>query len=374
MSGPEARRDTDLERIEAALANGRATADDPRERELQELALALRADSAEPDPEFAAGLGRRVEAGFREHGRRQRLSLPSLWPALAAATGLILVAVVAISFLGGGGERRSTTSALKADPAASGSAARDLNSLQETEPRPFNAGAAPGPLTAQLMPAGRRVERGARLTIAAPRDKLQSAADGVGTVAEDHRGFVLRSQVNTGDAASPGGSFTLRVPVNELQATLADLSKLGRMRARSETGHDLTAPYKGAQRRLGDALIESRALKLKLRRTTGAEADRIRIRLARLRSAIDSLNARMVNLHKRTAFSTVYVTLEPDSAGAAGGGGTGAAWHDALHTLGALFNFTIRALAVILPLGLLAALAGFGTRALRRRRREAALM
>jgi hypothetical protein len=44
-----------------------------------------------------------------------------------------------------------------------------------------------------------------------------------------------------------------------------------------------------------------------------------------------------------------------------------------VHTLETMLNFTVRALGVLLPIGLLAALAGFGGRALRRRRREAAL-
>ena len=42
--------------MDAALAEGRVTAADPAERELQELALALQADSAEPRPAFAEEL------------------------------------------------------------------------------------------------------------------------------------------------------------------------------------------------------------------------------------------------------------------------------------------------------------------------------
>src|SRR3954454_21071878 len=107
MTGPE----TDLERIEAALAQGRASATDPRERELQELALALRADSAEPRPAFAAELDRRVAAGFPKP--RRRFSLPSFWiPALAAAAVLIALAVVSISSLGGGSSDSTTSSAV----------------------------------------------------------------------------------------------------------------------------------------------------------------------------------------------------------------------------------------------------------------------
>jgi hypothetical protein len=371
MNGPDTRRDIDLERIEAALAEGAATAADPRERELQQLALALRADSPEPRAEFAHELGERVRDGFGAAPRAARAGsrgrLRRLWiPAFAGAVALIVVAVVAISALGGGDERVSQ--------AFHGDLARDKPSMLAA-PQPQANAAAP-PLQQTL--ASRRVERGAQLTISTPRDKLQAAADGVGTVAESHRGFVLNSQITTGDAGtSPGGSFVLRVPASELQSTLADLSKLGHLRARSESGHDMTASYNSVQDKLGNALVERQTLRLRLRHAKGAKADAIRVRLAELRAAVQSLSGQMRQLRSRTSYSTVSLTLEADKGGAGGaggsGGGTGAAWHDAVHTFETLLNFAVRAMGVLLPLGLVAALAGFGGRALRRRRREAAL-
>jgi hypothetical protein len=56
--------DRDLAAIEDALAGGAAASADPGARELQELALALRADAPEPDLQFAGELRRRAEAGF----------------------------------------------------------------------------------------------------------------------------------------------------------------------------------------------------------------------------------------------------------------------------------------------------------------------
>ena len=47
--------------IDDALETGAADHSDPLTRELQELALALRADAPEPDAEFRHELGRRVE-------------------------------------------------------------------------------------------------------------------------------------------------------------------------------------------------------------------------------------------------------------------------------------------------------------------------
>jgi hypothetical protein len=365
MSGPDTRRDSDLERIEAALAEGAATAADPRERELQELALALRADSPQPRPEFAHELGRRVGNGFAKPGApAPRAHLRRLWvPALAGAAVLIVVAVIALGALGGG-DTSTTTSALKAQPTTAAGGSSSL-------------GVVPSPRAAapfDLMLAERHVERGAQLTISTTSDKMQTAADGVGTVAESHHGFVLSSQVNTGDAGSAGGSFVLRVPAGDLQATLADLSKLGHLRARSESGQDMTSSFNSVQDRLGNALVERTTLRLRLRHAKGSKADAIRARLVALNAAVRGLSSRMHELRSRTSYSTVSVTLQEDKAGAVGGGGgTGAAWHDAVHTLETLLNFAVRALGVLLPLGLVAGLAGFGGRALRRRRRETAL-
>jgi hypothetical protein len=367
MNGPDTRRDVDLERIEAALAEGAATAPDPRERELQELALALRADSPAPRPEFTHELGTRVAAGFGKPARAPRRRLQRLWvPAFAGAAVLIVVAVIAFGALGGGDSSAPMTSAVlgKSD-AGAGISQPDF--------------AAPPTSAGSLQnTASRHVEHNAQLTIATSGDDLQKAADGVGTVAESHRGFVLSSQVTTGDEGSPGGSFVLRVPSRELQSTLADLSKLGKLMGRHETAEDVTASYNSVQDKLGNALVERSTLKLRLRHATGAKKEAIRERLTEISAAVDSLSGRMRQLRSRTSYSTVSVTLEEDKGGAGGAGGshdggTGAAWHDAVHTLETLLNFTVRALGVLLPIGLLVGLGGFGGRALRRRRREAAL-
>jgi hypothetical protein len=161
------------------------------------------------------------------------------------------------------------------------------------------------------------------------------------------------------------------VPQRELQSTIADISKLGHLRARSESGQDMTSSFNDVQDQLGNALIERRTLRIKLRHAKGDRADAIRIRIATLNATIDSLNGRMHELNRRTSYSTVNVTLEQAKGES---GGTGAAWDDATHTLEGMLNFLVRALGVLLPLGLIAGLAGLSGRSLRRRRREAPLL
>src|SRR2546423_11450036 len=93
--------------------------------EIEQLEAALRADSAEPSPAFTAELDRRVEAGFPKPPRRRRLSLPRFWPALAAATTLIVIAVVGLSVLSSGKDEGGSgpAAAIERRPAPAATAA-----------------------------------------------------------------------------------------------------------------------------------------------------------------------------------------------------------------------------------------------------------
>src|SRR5215212_5281096 len=92
-----------LTAIDDALDTGVAADGDALTRELQELALELRADAPEPTPAFRDSLDRRVAAGFPK-----RLSANPPWwrelmtPALAGAL-IILPLVLLVVFTGGGG-------------------------------------------------------------------------------------------------------------------------------------------------------------------------------------------------------------------------------------------------------------------------------
>jgi hypothetical protein len=312
--------------------------------EVAEIEAVLRSDVEEPSAAVAAELDQKVREGFPRPARRRPVWLR---PALAGAAALIAVALVAIS-LTGSREGVSTLHARQA-PVARDAAGRNFQNFS----------------LSTAAPMVRRVQRDVQLTIAAPPDELQQTADGVGTVAESHHGFVSSSHVTTGDAGASGGTFELRVPRRELQSTIADLSKLGELRSRSENSQDLTAPYGRTQDRLGNALVERRTLKLR------PQTPAVRARIGELNATIDRLGARLKNLRRNTAFSTITVTLEQAKKKHAAG--TGAAFDDARRILEGMLNFCVRALAVLLPLALLAGIAAFGARLTRRRLASRAL-
>src|SRR5215216_4528367 len=90
-----------LAAIDDALDTGAADHHDPLTRELQELALALRADAPEADPGFERQLRGRVESGFPKPASSRR----PLWRRIttpAFATGLVVLPLVVIAVVAGG--------------------------------------------------------------------------------------------------------------------------------------------------------------------------------------------------------------------------------------------------------------------------------
>ena len=328
--------------------------------ESAELARLVRDARPRPREAFTAALDARVAAGFpREKKQRRRLpSLPRprvLYPALGLAATAIVALVLATSLLGSGVGTGTPSDIRPADHAL-------------VEPTPTT------PQGESVVPQ-RKVERSALLDLATGAGNLDRVADGVVRATDASGGFVASSQV---DAGATGGTahFDLRVPTDRLDATLAVLSRLGHVRSRSQSTDDVTGAVVSARERLSDAKAERRALLRALgraRTSTQAEAIRARLRLAR--TEIASARGDLQALGRRTAFSSVSVTLSARGGGTSGGGsfGPGDALNDAIRILGAVAGGLLVALAVLLPVAALVALVWLGARTLRRRSRERAL-
>jgi len=372
----------ELESLDAALT-GRPV--DPRDEDLAELAVALRAERPEPRPEFALDLDLRVREGFgtaagsapatrptrKAPARPWRLALPAAALAFIVATGAVTSGV-----FDSGGDPSSPQPPLALDePPVQREAqegAGDSAAPATSPPLPAPPGVAPGARE-------RRQERAASLTLAAPRDRIEETADEAIRVTDRHGGFVLSSSVSSGDDSEAGAALDLRVPSERLQRALADLSELAHVRARTQDTRDITAAFTSPRRRLADALAERRGLLRQLARAdTPNETAAIRARLRAVNRRIDRAQAELRRLRERVAFSAVAVTIEPGSA-SAGNDGSGGGWtlgdalDDALGVLRALAGATLVALAVLVPAGLVAAAAWPAYRLWLRRRRERAL-
>ena len=371
----------DLRAVDAALSGTGASHPDSAARELQELALTLRADSPVPGPSFTRELGARVEAGFpRKRGsRRWRARFPrvNLLPVAGAVASLLVVVVIVFvaggppqgggdddAGAGGGGVAESARAPEGGAGDSGGGAERALT------PPPDQPGFAP-------RQRQRRIERSIAMTLTAPDDDIPELAEGVSRVAARYGGFVLSSQLDTSDDGATG-SYELRIPSNRLQSALRALARLGTVSSQSQSGQDVTRDYVTAADRLEAARAERRSLLRRLERAQGnTQAEALRARLDLVAGEINGLRSQLRDLRLRTDYAIVAVELVGDE-GNSSSGAAGGAFDDALGDAGDLLvgfaGVLIRALAVALPRGLLVALGWLVTSAARRRRRESALV
>jgi hypothetical protein len=382
--------------IDDALETGLADHHDPLTRELQELALALHADAPEADPDFERRLRGRVERGFKSSastGRRPlwaRITTPALATALVVLP-LVLIAVVAggsgqSGDESGGGGGGSVVAESGGDDNGSAAPAieapkRALAGTPSAERAADQAGG--GSAGVVLPPDGgfapgqrnRKIERSVGLELEMPVDQMARVAEQVTSVTNRHGGFVLSSSVSTG-GDSAGGDFELRIPSTRLRPALRDLAALADVRTQTQTGRDVTREHVTAKDRLQAARAERRSLLRRLElATTDEEAEAIRRRLDLVAGEINGLRSQLRDLRLRTDYAVVTVSLFHKDGDQ--GGGAGGSFDDALGDAGDLLvgvaGLIVRALAVALPLGLIALAGWLAGRAVRRRQRESAL-
>jgi len=388
-----------LAAIDDALETGSADHHDPLTRELQELALALRADAPEADPDFERRLRDRVDRGFAKlPGARRPLWRRIATPALT--TGVVALPLVLIVILaagsdtsdqgdaggGGGGGSVIAESGGGGDDAGASAPAPETpgRALAGRQAQRAADQAGGGSEAAVVLPPdggfapgqrNRKIERSIGLELEMPVDQMARVAEQVTTVTNRHGGFVLSSSVSTGED-SAGGDFELRIPSARLRPALRDLAALADVRTQTQSGRDVTREHVTAKDRLQAARAERRSLLRRLElATTDEEAEAIRRRLDIVAGEINGLRSQLRGLRLRTDYAVVTVSLFPKDGdeGGAVGGSFDDALGDASDLLVAVAGLIVRALAVVLPLGLIALLGWLAGRAVRRRQRESAL-
>jgi hypothetical protein len=267
----------------------------------------------------------------------------------------------------------SGDSALREESAGEDSGSSSLAAPRRSIP-PAPGGGDPGSDARRA----RRVERTAALTLAARPRAIEDVADRVVRVTDASGGYVASSSVSGG--ADAGGSFRLRIPTARLQRTIAELSRLAHVRERTQATNDITAESVSARERLREARREREGL---LRALAGAttlnETDSIKARLRIVNRQIGVARAAVARVDNRARFANVEVTLVADRNAGAGAGDDDGTWtpgdalDDAVRVLEVAAGIALIALALALPIGLIAALGVAASRVAGRRRRERAL-
>ena len=407
---------------------------DPEYAELAELALLLRRERPRTSDAFTARLDERVERRFarpapaaRGTGFRRWLSgsLAGLAAAAAATALVILVsngggrpvdmsaassnsASAAATTASAGGTSSAASAGTAAGSAGSGSAAngkvtpdaRDLSG-KALRSAPHSSGfgalksaassAASSPATSTspsgpviptpTIPGKRQVVQSAQLTLAVAPKQIDDVSQQVFNVVGQEKGYVNGSNVTSG-GSNANAFFQLSVPSSSLPATLAALSELkgAHVVARTDNTNDITGQVGGAGQRLAEARALRRSLLKQLANaTTSAQVTSIQARLHDANASIASDLSTLRGLQRQVAYSNITLRIQSTTAPPpvthhhSSGFTIGSAAHDAGRVLVVVAGVALITLAVLVPVGLVAALLAWVGFAVRRRRRDQAL-
>jgi Domain of unknown function (DUF4349) len=362
---------------------------DPEYAELAELALILDADRPVPAEPFTSALDERVERRFarparpaRSGARRTRGWLLGSAAGLTGALAAVVVAVVLAGHGGGassassssasavGAPSRSAASPAAASAAGAGSASSTATNLSTASGKP----PAPAP-----VPGGKRqIVQSAQLELSTAPARIDDVSQQVFNVVAIEKGIVQSSNVTATGDPNANAVFQLSVPSANLAPTLNALSSLhgANVVSRSDATSDITGQIGGAGQRLAEARALRRSLLGQLAAaTTTAEVQSIQARLHDADASIASDLSTLRGLQHQVADSQIAVNIQATAA-AAGHGSSftiGRALHDAGRVLVVVAGVALIALAVMVPVALVAALLAWAGFAIRRRRREHAL-
>ena len=180
-----------------------------------------------------------------------------------------------------------------------------IGKLQTTEDEQ-GSGDRPG------VPEVPMIARTAGLTLTTKEfDKTRAALE---DILKRHGGYMGELKVSAPADAGRTLTTTLRVPEPQLEATMAELKKLGRVEDESQGGEEVTQQYVDLQARLANGKHTEQRLTEILRTRTGKLQDVLKVELEidRVRGEIEQMQAEQKELSKRVAFATLNATVKEE--------------------------------------------------------------
>ncbi len=214
------------------------------------------------------------------------------------------------------------------------------------------------------------------MRLSAAPDEVRDVSDEVISIARSADGIVVSSQV-TEQRRQSTATLELSIPSDELDGAIDRLSDLAHVDSLNETTEDITHPFVTAKDELRDAMAERKSLLKALESaTTETEADALRAQIADAANRIARARARYENIARQARWSTVSVAVvaDPGAQSTDDGDRSLGDWvDDAGNVLRDVAGILLVTAAIVVPLGLLVAIAWFAIARSRRRRRERTL-
>jgi hypothetical protein len=160
--------------------------------------------------------------------------------------------------------------------------------------------------------AGPMIVRTAGITITTK--DFDNARASLDDILRRHHGYIGELTVNTPTGSGRSFSAILRIPADQLDAAMADLRKLGRVEAESQSGQEVTAQYVDLEARLANARNTEKRLTDLLSQRTGKLSDVLAVEteIDRVRGEIERMEAERKNLANQVAFAAINATVSED--------------------------------------------------------------
>jgi multisubunit Na+/H+ antiporter MnhB subunit len=162
------------------------------------------------------------------------------------------------------------------------------------------------------LPTVPMIARTAGLTLTTKEfDKTRATLE---EILKRHNGYMGELKVSAPADAGRTLTATLRIPVQQFEAAMAELKKLGRVEDESQGGEEVTQQYVDLQARLANGIHTEQRLTEILRQRTGKLQDVLKVELEidRVRGEIEQMQAEKKELSKRVAFATLNTTVKEE--------------------------------------------------------------
>ena len=368
---------------------------------MPDLETLVREVRPEPDPTWTARMDARAAAHFPSKPPRWKQALQTTRDHMLAigavatvSTALFAVVMIGVNSEGGGDAEPAsgggTTASMEqptSEESAGTSGDADLDAV-EKQAAPTRSGAAitdfseesaqPSTPSAAAPPTrDRAVISSAELMLSTTPDKVAGVNDRAIQVVDALGGYVETSSVST-SGRNASATLTVKIPSARLDEGIARLSRLAHVKSRTQQAQDVTDQRSALEASVRDARADRNGLRARLAKaTTDKERSRLRGLLDRASRRVTARERRVASLGREVSFATVALAIEGERRAAAappeGRWTPGDALGDALRVLEVSAGVLMIVLAVLVPLGLVALLAGLGSRVIVRRRREQAL-
>jgi hypothetical protein len=242
--------------------------------------------------------------------------------------------------------------------------------------------AAPETFSPAPLPNGRKIVQSSILQLGAPANRIDAVAQEVFDVVGAVNGIVDSSNVSSTGGPGASAQFQLRIPSAQLPLALTDLSRLhyAHVLSRTDNTRDINSSFVSTQRHIADTQAALARLRTQLAAATlSTQIASLKAQIAADKATLAAAQTSLGSLNRQVDYSRVVVSIQatPSTGGGKSGGGGGfglhKAGHDALRVLEVTAGVALIALAVLVPVGLMAALAWWLAGTVQRRRRERAL-